>query len=77
MSKFNDDIHTIWSVHTKFTSSTPPPVTPVSCPNNDRDGHGDASERDIRRHSLSYSSAFEEDPSESVHQLETEQLKRK
>jgi len=30
----------------------------------DGDGHSDTSERDIRRHPLSYSSAFEEDPRE-------------
>jgi hypothetical protein len=75
-SKSNDDIHTIGYPHSEFSFSPPVSITLVSCSNNDRDGHGDTSERDIRRHSLSYSSAFEEDPREPVHQLKSSRIER-
>lgn len=38
-------------------------LRPVSCDNH-RDSHGNTSQRDIRRHPLSYSGTFEEYPGE-------------
>ena len=64
-------IHTAISIfvnrvpaRTSSISLSTPKLLSMSWVDYDGDGHSDTSERDIRRHPLSYSSAFEEDPSE-------------